>query len=54
MSGIDVETTEEPENVADQHDGPISDDADNPWHGIPQELLDGKHSYDIDSAGGCG
>ncbi len=25
-----------------------------PWHGIPAVLLDGTHSYDTDSAGGCG
>jgi hypothetical protein len=29
-------------------------DPDSPWHGIPVDLLDGTHSYDTDSAGGCG
>lgn len=29
-------------------------DPENPWHGIPAELLDGTYSYDLDSAGGCG
>ncbi len=29
-------------------------DPDSPWHGIPAELLDGRHSYDTDSTGGCG
>ena len=34
---------------------PAADDhADSPWHGIPAELLDGTHSYDTDTAGGCG
>jgi hypothetical protein len=31
-----------------------SDDTTDPWQGIPAELLDGTHSYDTDSAGGCG
>lgn len=25
-----------------------------PWEGIPAELLDGEHSYDLDTPGGCG
>jgi hypothetical protein len=29
-------------------------DPESPWAGIPAELLDGTHSYDTDSAGGCG
>jgi hypothetical protein len=36
-------------NVADDAGDPRS-----PWHGIPAALLDGAHSYDKDSAGGCG
>lgn len=35
-------------------DGPDPADPDNPWHGIPGQLLDGTYSYDQDSAGGCG
>ncbi|WP_257902751.1 hypothetical protein [Saccharothrix obliqua] len=27
---------------------------DDPWHGIPVELLDGTTGYDTDTAGGCG
>jgi hypothetical protein len=37
-----------------RHDGPIAEDVENPWHGIPQELLDARRPYDPDSAGGCG
>jgi len=33
---------------------PEPDHADDPWHGIPEELLDGEQPYDTDSAGGCG
>ncbi|HEY3259301.1 MAG TPA: hypothetical protein VGJ95_03390 [Pseudonocardiaceae bacterium] len=29
-------------------------DPESPWFGIPVVLLDGTHSYDCDSAGGCG
>ncbi|HEU4425176.1 MAG TPA: hypothetical protein VFR67_21820 [Pilimelia sp.] len=29
-------------------------ETDDPWHGIPAELLDGKQPYDTDSTGGCG
>jgi hypothetical protein len=35
-------------------DMPEAEAADDPWEGIPAELLDGTHSYDNDSAGGCG
>jgi hypothetical protein len=38
----------------DRHDGPIPDDVENPWHGIPRELLGDSRSYDPDTAGGCG
>lgn len=27
---------------------------EDPWHGIPAELLDATRGYDTDSAGGCG
>lgn len=37
-----------------RHDVPVPDDADNPWHGIPPELLDASRPYDPDTAGGCG
>ncbi|MEO6502821.1 MAG: hypothetical protein ABIQ09_13010 [Jatrophihabitantaceae bacterium] len=37
-----------------RHDGPVPDDVDNPWHGIPRELLGADRSYDPDTAGGCG
>lgn len=30
------------------------DGDEDPWEGIPAELLDGTYSYDTDSAGGCG
>jgi hypothetical protein len=42
---------------AEEHAEPLPGavtDPDSPWHGIPAELLDGTHSYDTDSAGGCG
>jgi hypothetical protein len=29
-------------------------DGDDPWAGIPAELLDGSHGYDTDTPGGCG
>ncbi|HEY3956687.1 MAG TPA: hypothetical protein VGM53_25225 [Streptosporangiaceae bacterium] len=32
-------------------DGPGGDD---PWGGIPAELLDGSRGYDTDTPGGCG
>jgi hypothetical protein len=53
-SGSRFESAEAPEAPsADLTDG---DEAasPSPWEGIPAELLDGTHSYDTDSAGGCG
>ncbi|HEV2887130.1 MAG TPA: hypothetical protein VGX49_09495 [Jatrophihabitans sp.] len=41
-------------DLADRHDVPIAGDSDNPWYGIPHELLAAGRSYDLDSAGGCG
>jgi hypothetical protein len=39
----------------DRHDVPIADDPDNPWYGIPAELVArAGHSYDLDTTGGCG
>lgn len=32
----------------------VDSDPDSPWSGIPAVLLDGTHSYDPDTAGGCG
>jgi hypothetical protein len=29
-------------------------DTDDPWYGIPVELLDGTCGYDGDTPGGCG
>ena len=48
--------TEQPavEPRGDRHDRPVPEDLDNPWHGIPRELLDASRSYDPDTAGGCG
>jgi hypothetical protein len=37
-----------------EHDRPLPEHPDNPWHGIPVELLNGDGDYDKDSAGGCG
>ena len=44
----------EPAPGAGPEPGDLRDDPDNPWHGIPAELLDPDRGYDTDTAGGCG
>jgi hypothetical protein len=53
MNDTDVEQAADT-GADDRHDGPITEDTENPWHGIPHELLDAGRSYDPDTAGGCG
>jgi len=57
MSDTEVEQLARVDTTADEdrHDVPIADDPDNPWYGIPAELVArAGHSYDLDTTGGCG
>jgi hypothetical protein len=38
----------------DETDAETDEETEDPWEGIPAELLDAERPYDEDTAGGCG